>query len=146
SVLAPLRMETGNPGTIRVASVAQARDDAFGAIDQWVCRAPAASHDRVLEAARRTLVSEAAASRGRGIALVHASQLAGDRGRAWMMREFYGAPWPPVELDEGTIELLAPIADAARELSAVQQALPKDVLPLARIERDCANAPFALRQ
>jgi len=42
--------------------------------------------------------------------------------------------------------LLAPIAEAARELSAVQQDLPKDVFRLARIERDCANAPFALRQ
>jgi len=146
SVLAPLRLETDNAKAVRVASVAQARDDAFGAIDQWVCRAPAASHDRALEAARRTLVSEAAAARGRGIALVHASQIAGDRGRAWMMREFHGAPWPPVELDEGTIELLAPIVDAARELSVVQQELPKDVFRLARIERDCANAPFALRQ
>ena len=144
SALTPL--EAGNAGAVRVAAVAEARDHAFGAIDRWVCRAPAASHDRMVEEARRTLVSEAAAARGRGIALVQAEQVAGKPGMSWMMREFYGAPWPPVEVDEATLELLLPIADAARELSQVQQDLPTDVFRLARIERDCVDAPFAMVQ
>lgn len=143
--LVPLSVEIGNAGTMRVVAVSEARDEAFGAIDQWICRAPAASHDRALEEARRTLVSEAAAARGRGIALAQAEQIAGERGKAWMMREFYGAPWPPVELDEGTLALLVPIAEAVRELAVTREELPKDVFRLARIERDCANAPFAVQ-
>ncbi|HEU5209973.1 MAG TPA: hypothetical protein VFU06_11335 [Longimicrobiales bacterium] len=146
NALAPLSLETGSAGTVRVVAVAQARDDAFSAIDQWVCRAPAASHDRALEEARRTLVSEAASARGRGIALAQAEQIAGPRGKAWMMRAFYGAPWPPVELDEGTLELLTPIAESVLELSVVREELPKDVFRLARIQRDCADAPFAVVQ
>src|SRR5690606_41927664 len=57
------------------------------------------------------------------------------QGRAWMVREFYGAPWPLVELDTATVELLAPIADAARGLAQAHAGPPVDLFRLARVER-----------
>ncbi|MGH7443395.1 MAG: hypothetical protein ACREKM_00890 [Longimicrobiales bacterium] len=142
--LTPLRIEAASAGAVRIETVASARDDALSAIDRWVCRAPAASHDRELELARRRLVTEAAAARGRGLALVQARQLAGERGVSWLRREFYGAPWPLVHLDEATLELLAPLADAARGLSQSHEAPPTELFNLARVAVGCADAPFAL--
>lgn len=144
NALMPLRIETSSAGAMRIDAVANARDDAAAAIDQWVCRAPAASHDREIELARRRLVAEAAAARGRGIALAHAEELAGDQGVAWIRRSFYGAPWPLVDVDESTVALLAPLADAAQELAQSYETPSTEPFELAGIARGCADAPFAL--
>jgi hypothetical protein len=70
-----------------------ARERGFGAIDEWICRAPGGGHDVILEQARRRLVVEATAARARGIALQQARRIAGDSGARWLARRLYGGPW-----------------------------------------------------
>lgn len=140
--LSPLRLDSATAGAVRIAAVADARNEAFDAIDAWVCRAPAASHDRNLERARRELVADAAAARGRGLALRQAAQLAGETGAAWMRRELYGAPWPLVDVDDATLTILSHLADASRELGQGGVGLPVDNFTLTTAPRGCAEVLF----
>jgi hypothetical protein len=142
TALPPLRIDAATAGAVRIEAVANARNEAFDAIDDWVCRAPAASHDRNLERARRELVARAAAARGRGLALRHAARLAGEAGAAWMRRELYGAPWPLVDLDEPTLAMLTHHADAARLLGQSDVGLPMESFTLTAAPRGCAEVLF----
>src|SRR5690606_2476890 len=94
--------------------LARARAAAFAPIEAWGCRAPGASYDRHLEAARRRLVAEAVGARARGVALEYAEWLAGSAGRRWVARELYGPPWPTAQVDEATAEVLAELVARVR--------------------------------
>jgi hypothetical protein len=78
--------------TPRLRGLAAARDAALAALSE-ACPAPGAQRGRT-EELRRQVVALAAVARGRGIALEHAEELAGEEGRRWLARRFYGTPWP----------------------------------------------------
>jgi hypothetical protein len=124
-------------------AITRARGNGFGAIDEWVCRAPGGAADTRLERARRTLVIEAAAARARGVALQHARRIHGESGARWVARQLYGGPWPAQDIDEGMEELLAPLVEEARTAGRIEMpaigpsfdllALPAHCSPLAAL-------------
>lgn len=140
-----LENEGARPATagiaLRFAAVADARSAAFSAIDAWVCHAPAAAYDPGLEAARRRLVAFAAGARARGIALEHADALAGERGRRWLARHFYGAPWPSAPIDSVAMELLAAAAERVARIGDAQIHVPEG-FHVATTPGYCAASPL----
>lgn len=116
----PPHLMAGGGIKARFTDLARTRDAVMEAIDAWACRIPEVASDTRLEAARRQIAAQALAARARGLALQYAGELAGDEGRRWMVREFYGAPWPTVEIDPAIAEILTDIASEARRLGAGQ--------------------------
>lgn len=127
---------------VRFAAVAEARATAFDAIDAWICHAPAAAYDPGLEAARRRLVAFTAGARARGIALEHADALAGEGGRRWMARQFYGAPWPSAPVDSAAMHLLEAVAERAGRIGEADIPTSPQGFHLATTPGYCAASPL----
>ena len=140
----PVRLDGAHAAALRVQAIGQARDEAFAAIDEWVCRAPASAHDRQLESARRQLVSAAAAARARGLALQQARHLTGKPGADWLRRILFGAPWPLVEIDSTTQLMLGALAAETRTVSQATEPLHERGFDLTPVGQDCVAATFGL--
>jgi hypothetical protein len=123
-------VEVGGPyaATAPVESALQAvqaaKERGFTAIDDWICRSPAASYDARLERARRKLVIEAAAASARGIAMQRARELAGPEGEQWLARRFFGAPGARPDVEEPLAEMLEALALATREVERTEVRIP----------------------
>jgi hypothetical protein len=125
----------------RLHSLGEARDAAFAAVDAWVCRAPAASAgDPRLGVARRQLIARATEARARGLTLHYAGLLAGERGRSWMARRFYGTPWPAAEVEPLMAALLESIAGEVRELGKARVETRPGISPWQALPDRCVVA------
>jgi hypothetical protein len=129
----------------RFRSLEEARDAAIAAVDAWICRAPAAAaYDPRLGVARRHLIAHTAEARARGLTLHYAAALAGERGRDWMARRFYGTPWPSAEVEPLMAELLETLAAEVKRLGEVRVELRPEAMPwLAASDRCGAVALLA---
>lgn len=125
-----------------LGEVERARDAAFAAIDAWICQAPGAIYDRAVEASRRQLVALAAGARARGIAMKLARQLAGPDGQRWLAREFFGAPWPRVEVDQATEAILRELADEVRAFEGSAGVVREARFQLITPPGHCAAGPL----
>lgn len=137
-----LRLKAASDAATWFAHLERARDAAFATIEAWGCRAPGASYDRHLEAARRRLVAEAVGARARGVALEYSELLAGSAGRRWVARELYGPPWPTAQVDEATVEVLAELVARVRALDQSQPPSVSRGFNLAAAHGYCADAPL----
>jgi hypothetical protein len=117
-----------------------ARTRGFGAIDEWICRAPAGAHNAGLERARRALVAEAAAARARGVALQHAQRLHGDEGGRWVAHQLYGGPWSSQPLDEGMQDLLAELVAEARQVARMDVRPTGQTFELLKLPAHCTQS------
>lgn len=124
------------------AELESARDAAIAAIDAWVCQAPNVIYDPRLEVARRRLVAQATAARARGLALHYARQIAGEDGRNWLARHFYGAPWSSAEVDDAMEEVLRELRRQARAIGEVQSTGGPGTLGGIVTQRQCMPSPL----
>lgn len=99
------------------AALRRTRENGFAAIDESICRSPGGVHDADFERARRRLVVEATAARGRGVALQQARRIAGEAGTRWVARRLYGGPWPQQDIEPAIEELLAELVAEARAVA-----------------------------
>jgi hypothetical protein len=127
------------------AEVEKAREAGFAAIDGWVCKSPGAPYHRQLEAARRRLVVEAAASRARGVATRFAREMAGAAGARWTTFQLLGARWQGTQIDSATVEALRPIAEGARAAAKADFAKESTGIGLAAPPERCTVTSLLAR-
>jgi hypothetical protein len=130
------------PLATRFADVVVARDAALQDVTLWGCRAPGAAQLPQLESARRRLVIRAAGARARGIALAYAGVVGGLEGQRWLMRAFYGAPWPNVEVDEAMAAFLGRLAEQAAAVEGPETPLTVRPFELITTRAGCPPSPF----
>lgn len=139
--------ETAEPATSpalqRFTAVRKARDEAFSAIDSWVCRAPGAAYDKRLEEARRSLVLSAAGARARGIALERARALGGEDARRWLADRLYGG-WDAPAVSPELQEALSGLLQRVREVEALELGPDRAGFRLIAPPDYCASDPLAL--
>ncbi|MGH7503586.1 MAG: hypothetical protein ACREL7_17805 [Longimicrobiales bacterium] len=130
-------------GEARFVAIEQARTDGFTAIDQWLCRAPGATYQPRFEAARRSLVLEAARARARGVALDLARNVAGREGAKWVARRLFDAPGPyGADPDSAVAATLAAIVDRAREAGTAPMPSSVPGIHIVSPPSYCALAPL----
>jgi hypothetical protein len=127
---------------MRLGPVQVARTEGFAAIDAWLCRTPGAAYQPRLEAARRTLVVEAAAARARGTALVYARSVAGESGRRHVARALYGPAWPDAQLDSAATDVLSSLPGIVRAIGGVEAPDPAPRIDLFAPPGRCAASPL----
>lgn len=106
------RRSVAEGGLAEFGEIFAARDRMLEEMGRQECvGGPALVSTQVIPAYAR-LIEQAAAARGRGLALRMAETIAGDLGRAWMSNRLYGPLWPAVEMDASLTEALEEIAAA----------------------------------
>jgi hypothetical protein len=127
----------------RFAAIERARSDGFAAIDQWLCRAPGATYQPRFEAARRSLVLEAARARARGVALDLARSVAGKEGGLWVARRLFDSPGPwGADPDSTVAATLAEIVEWARQAGTAPMTSAVPGIHVVSPPSHCAMAPF----
>jgi hypothetical protein len=130
-------------GEARFDAIERARSAGYAAIDQWLCRSPGATFQPRFEAARRSLVLEAARARARGVALDLARNVAGREGARWVARRLFDAPGPwGADPDSTIAATLSAIVDRARlaGTAPMPSAVPR--IDVVSPPTHCALAPL----
>jgi hypothetical protein len=135
-------LATPTQASLQFTGIEQARQAGFAAIDAWICRSPGAAYNSDLERARRELVMAAAAARARGLARAEAKNLAGREGAQWVARDLFGAQWPTIMLDSTIVDVLTPVAAAARDVNKSEVVRRTERFDLVRPPEGCAAAPL----
>ena len=130
-------------GAARFDAIEEARSVGFAAIDQWLCRAPGATFQPRFEAARRSLVLEAARARARGVAIDLARNVAGRDGARWVARRLFDAPGPfGADPDSIVAATLSTIVDLAREAGTAPMPSAVPRIDVVSPPTHCALAPL----